>query len=41
LRRQVAVPKRQRSRPALTRWDQMFWTALLHVWPRWSSVLRS
>ncbi len=38
-RHQVAVLKRKRPRPALTRWDRYFWTALRHLWPRWSDVL--
>lgn len=39
LRQQVAVFERQWPRPALTRWDRLFWTTLRHLWPRWSSVL--
>jgi putative transposase len=39
LRQQVAVLKRKRPRPALTRLDRLFWTALRHLWPRWSGVL--
>jgi len=39
LRQQVAVLKRQRPRPTLTRLDRFFWTALRRLWPRWSDVL--
>ena len=39
LRQQVAVLKRQRPRPTLTRADRFFWTTLRHLWPRWSDVL--
>src|SRR5438552_126337 len=39
LRQQVAVLKRQRPRPTLTRLDRFFWTSLGHLWPRWSDVL--
>ena len=39
LRQQVAVLKRQRPRPTLTRLDRFFWTTLRHLWPRWSEVL--
>ena len=39
LRQQVAVLKRQRPRPTLTRLDHFFWTTLRHLWPRWSDVL--
>ena len=39
LRQQVAVLKRQRPRPILTRLDRFFWTTLRHLWPRWSDVL--
>ena len=39
LRQQVAVLKRQRPRPTLTRFDRFFWTTLRQVWPRWSDVL--
>jgi len=39
LRQQVAVLKRKRPRPVLTSLDRVFWTALRHVWPRWSEVL--
>src|SRR5260221_12907059 len=39
LRQQVAVFKRQRPRPTLTRLDRFFWTSLRHLWPRWSDVL--
>jgi hypothetical protein len=39
LRQQVAVLKRQRPRPTLTRLDRFFWSSLRHLWPRWSDVL--
>ena len=39
LRQQVAVLKRQRPRPPLTRFDRFFWSSLRQVWPRWSDVL--
>src|SRR5260370_5065890 len=39
LRQQVAVLKRQRPRPTLTRLDRFFWSTLRHLWPRWSDVL--
>ena len=39
LRQQVAVLKRKRPRPALTRFDRFFWTALRQLWSRWSDVL--
>src|ERR1700693_906180 len=39
LRQQVAVLKRQRPRPTLSRLDRFFWTTLRHLWPRWSDVL--
>jgi len=39
LRQQVAVLKRKRSRPTLTRLDRFFWTTLRQWWPRWSDVL--
>jgi hypothetical protein len=39
LRQQLAVLKRQRPRPPLTRFDRFFWTTLKQVWPRWSDVL--
>ena len=39
LRQQVAVLKRKRSRPVLTRLDRFFWTTLRQLWPRWSEVL--
>jgi len=41
LRQQVAVLKRKRPRPVLASLDRAFWTALRHVWPRWSEVLAS
>src|SRR5713101_5673465 len=39
LRQQVAVLKRQRPRPTLTRLDRFFWTTHRQLWPRWSDVL--
>ena len=39
LRKQVAVLKRQRPRPPLTRFDRFFWSTLRQLWPRWSHVL--
>jgi len=33
------VLKRKRPRPALTRLDRLFWTALRNCWPRWSDAL--
>ena len=39
LRQQVAVLKRQRPRPTVTRLDRFLWTTLRHLWPRWSDVL--
>ena len=39
LRQQIAVLKRQRPRPPLTRFDRFFWSTLQQVWPRWSDVL--
>jgi putative transposase len=39
LRQQVAVLKRKRRRPVLSRLDRVFWIMLRSVWPRWSDVL--
>ena len=39
LRQQVAVLKRKRRRPVLSRLDRLFWIMLRSVWPRWSDVL--
>ena len=39
LRQQVAVLKRKRPRPKLSRMDRLFWTALRNVWSRWTEVL--
>jgi hypothetical protein len=39
LRQQVAVLKRKRSRPKLSRIDRLFWTALRSAWFRWAEVL--
>jgi len=38
LRQQVAVLKRKRSRPKLSRMDPLFWTALRSAWFRWAEV---
>jgi hypothetical protein len=34
LRQEVAVLKRKRPRPKLSRMDRLFWTALRNVWSR-------
>jgi hypothetical protein len=39
LRQQVAILKRKRPRPKLSRMDRLFWTALRNVWSRWAEVL--
>jgi putative transposase len=39
LRQQLAVLKRKRRRPVLSRLDRLFWIMLRNVWPRWSDVL--
>src|SRR5271167_1317298 len=39
LRQQVAVLKRKRRRPRLSRLDRLFWTGLRRVWSRWTDVL--
>jgi putative transposase len=39
LRQQVAVLRRKRGRPLLSRLDRLFWIMLRSVWPRWSDVL--
>ncbi len=39
LRQQVAVLKRKRPRPSLSRLDRFVWTTLRRIWPRWSDVL--
>src|ERR1700760_1835034 len=39
LRQQLAVLKRKRRRPVLSRLDRIFWIMLRSVWPRWSDVL--
>jgi len=39
LRHQVAVLKRQRSRPPLNSVDRLFWTTLRRIWSRWADVL--
>jgi len=39
LRQQIAVLKRKRRRPMLSRLDRLFWIMLRMVWPRWSDVL--
>lgn len=38
-RHQLAVLKRQKPRPKLSRWDRLFWLTLRRLWPKWSSVL--
>ena len=39
LGQQIAVLKRKRPRPRLTRFDRFFWTTLRQLWSRWSDVL--
>ena len=39
LRPQIAVLKRKRRRPTLSRLDRLFWILLRTVWPRCSDVL--
>ncbi len=39
LRQQVAVLKRKRPRPVLSRLDRFFWIVLRHVWPKWTAAL--
>jgi hypothetical protein len=39
LRQQVAVLKRKGPRPAMTRFDRFFWTALRQLWSRWPDTL--
>ena len=39
LRQQVAVLKRKRPRPKLSRMDRLFWAALRRTWSRWAEVL--
>lgn len=39
LRQQVAVLKRKRRRPMLSRLDRLFWIMMRIVWSRWSDVL--
>src|SRR5690242_7934496 len=39
LRQQIAVLKRKRRRPMLSRLDRLFWIMLRMVWLRWSDVL--
>ena len=39
LRQQIAVLKRKRRRPMLSRLDRLFWIMVRSVWPRWSDVL--
>jgi putative transposase len=38
-RQQIAVLKRKRTRPALSRLDRLFWTILRRYWLRWADVL--
>ena len=39
LRQQVAVLKRKRRRPLLSRLDRLFWIMLRSMWPGWSDVV--
>ena len=39
LRQQLAVLKRRRPRPPLSRLDRLFWIALQDMWARWKDVL--
>ena len=39
LRQQLAVLKRKRPRPQLSRLDRIFWVALRRCWSRWTEVL--
>ena len=39
LRQQLAVFKRKRPRPQLTRLDRLFWTTLRRCWSRWADAL--
>ena len=39
MRQQLAVFKQSRSRPRLRRWDRIFWTWLMRLWPGWRSAL--
>ena len=39
LRQQVAVLKRKRPRPKLSRMDRLFWAALRRTCSRWAEVL--
>lgn len=39
LRQQVAVLKRKRPRPRLSRLDRLFWIGLRKLWSRWTEVL--
>jgi len=39
LRQQLAVLKRKRLRPELSRADRAFWVVLRRLWPRWSDAL--
>jgi putative transposase len=39
LRHQLAVFKRKKSRPKLSRWDRLFWLTLRRLWSRWARVL--
>ena len=40
LRQQLAVLRRDSSRPQLEDHDRLFWIALKRVWPRWEGVLQ-
>lgn len=39
LRQQIAMLKRKRPRPVLSRLDRLFWVALRTMWPRWSDLV--
>ena len=39
LRQQVAVLKRQRTRPPLNAGERVFWMALRRLWSRWAEAL--
>ena len=39
LRQQLAVLKRKRPRPPLTRLDRLLWMMLRRLWPGWAEVL--
>src|SRR5215468_5356278 len=39
LRQQLAVFKRDKTRPRLHRWDRLFWIGLRTIWKNWKSAL--